>query len=34
MAVIKRVKKYLFLRRLGVRHAWKASGDKGFIQMG
>lgn len=31
---MKRIKKYLFLRKLGVRHPWKASGDRGFIQMG
>ena len=32
--MIKRIKKYVFLKRLGVNHAWKASGDKGFIKMG
>ena len=32
--MIKRIKKFLFLKKLGVRHPWKASGDKGFIQMG
>lgn len=31
---MKRIKKYLFLRKLGIRHPWKASGDRGFIQMG
>ena len=31
---MKRIKKYLFLKRLGIRHPWKASGDRGFIQMG
>lgn len=29
-----RLKKYFFLRKLGIKHAWKASGDKGFIQIG
>lgn len=32
--MIKRIKKFLFLKKMGVRHPWKASGDKGFIQMG
>lgn len=32
--MIKRIKKFLFLKKIGVRHPWKASGDKGFIQMG
>lgn len=32
--MIKRIKKYLFLKKLGVRNPWKASADKGFIQMG
>jgi len=31
---MKRIKKYLFLRKLGINHPWRASGDKGFIQMG
>lgn len=30
--MIKRIKTYMLLRKLGVKHAWKASGDKGFIQ--
>lgn len=30
--VIKRIKTYLFLRKLGIRYPWKASGDKGFCQ--
>lgn len=30
--MIKRIKVYFFLRKLGVKNAWKASGDKGFIQ--
>ena len=32
--MIKRFKKYLACKRLGIRHPWKASGDKGFIQFG
>lgn len=32
--MIKRLKLYFFLRRLSVNHAWRASGDKKFIQMG
>lgn len=32
--MIKRLKLYFFLRRLGVNRAWRASGDKKFIQMG
>jgi hypothetical protein len=32
--MIKRIRKYLFLKRLGIKNAWKASGDNGFIQMG
>lgn len=31
---MKRLKKYLFLRKLGINHPWRASGDKGFIQIG
>ena len=31
---MRRIKKYFFLRKLGVNHPWKASGDNGFIQMG
>ena len=31
---MKRIRKYLFLRKLGINHPWRASGDKGFIQMG
>lgn len=30
--MIKRIKTYLFLKKLGVRHSWKASGDKEFCQ--
>ena len=30
--MIKRIKTYLFLRKLGIHHPWKASGDKGFCQ--
>jgi len=29
--MIKRIKKYLWCKRMGIRHPWKASGDKGFI---
>ena len=32
--MIKRIKKYLFCKRMGIKHPWKASGDCGFIQMG
>ena len=32
--MFKRLKKYFWLRRLGVNHPWKASGNKSFIQMG
>ena len=32
--MIKRIKKYLFLRKLGINHPWRASGDNGFIRMG
>jgi len=31
---MKRIKKYFFLRKLGIKHAWKASGDRNFIQIG
>jgi hypothetical protein len=30
--MIKRIKVYLFLKKLGVNHPWKASGDKRFCQ--
>lgn len=30
--MIKRIKTYLFLRKLGIHHPWKASGDKNFCQ--
>lgn len=32
--IIKRIKKYFFLRRLGVKRCFKASSDKNFIQIG
>ena len=32
--MFKRIKKYFWLKKLGVNRPWKASGDKGFIQMG
>lgn len=32
--MIKWFKKYMILKKLGVRHAFKASFDKSFIQMG
>ena len=32
--MIKRIKKYFFCKRMGIKHPWKASGDKGFIQFG
>lgn len=32
--MIKRIKKYFFLKRLGIKKPFKASGDKNFIQMG
>ena len=32
--MLKRIKMYFWLKKLGVHHPWKASGDKGFIQWG
>lgn len=32
--LIKRIKVYRQLKEWGIRHPWKASGDKGFIQFG
>lgn len=32
--MIKRIKKYLFLKKLGINHPWRTSGDKNFIKMG
>ena len=32
--MIKRIKVFLVLRRMGIRHPWKASGDRGFISWG
>ena len=32
--MIKRIRKYLWLKKIGIRHPWKASGDKGFIRVG
>ena len=34
MKMIKRIKMYLFCKRMGIKKSWKASGDKHFIQMG
>lgn len=30
--MINRIKKYLWCKKMGIRRAWKASGDKNFIQ--
>ena len=32
--MIKRIKRYLWLKRVGFLRPWKASGDKNFIRMG
>ena len=32
--MIKRIKMYLFLRKLGINHAWRASGDRKFCGWG
>lgn len=32
--MIKRIKKYIWCKRMGIRNPWKASGDNGFIQFG
>lgn len=32
--MIKRIKVFLALRCMGIRHPWKASGDRGFISWG
>ena len=32
--MIKRIKKYLWCKRMGIHHPWKASKDKNFIQIG
>ncbi len=32
--MFKRIKKYLICKRLGIKHPWKASGEKNFIQIG
>ena len=29
-----RIKKSLWCKKMGIRHPWKASGDKGFITFG
>ena len=29
-----RIKKYLWCKKMGIRHPWKASEDKGFITFG
>lgn len=31
--MIKRLRKYFFLKRMGIKKPFKASGDKNFIQM-
>lgn len=31
--MINRIKKYLWCKRMGINHPWKASGDKKFITM-
>jgi hypothetical protein len=30
--MIKRIRVWLFLRKLGINHAWRASGDRNFIK--
>lgn len=32
--MLKRIKKYLYCKKIGINHPWKASGDKGFIKFG
>lgn len=34
MKFFKRVKIYFFLKKLGIKHPWKASGNKNFIIFG
>ena len=34
MKFFKRIKTYFFLKKLGINHSWKASGDKSFITFG
>lgn len=29
--MIQRIKKYLWCKRMGIHHPWKASGDKKFL---
>ena len=31
--MIKRIKKYLWCKKMGINHQWKASGDKKFLRM-
>ena len=31
--MIKRIKKYLRCKKMGINHPWKASGDKKFLRM-
>ena len=31
--MIKRIKKYLWCKKMGINHPWKASGDKKFLRM-
>ena len=30
--MIKRIRKYFWCKRMGIRHPWKASGDKNFLK--
>ena len=34
MKFFKRIKIYFFLKKLGINHPWRASGDKSFITFG
>lgn len=31
--MFKRIKKYLWCKKMGINHPWKASGDKKFLRM-
>ena len=31
--MIKRIKKYLWCKKMGINHPWKAGGDKNFLRM-
>lgn len=34
MKIVKRIKVYFFLKKIGIKRPWKASGDKNFITFG